>query len=402
MTGMTGVSGVSEMSEMSEMSGMGGLDAELLAASRRWFEQAGSRAELRAAIDAGFAVGTGTAPHAGAVADTAPARDGADPVAAFATIESLGLREMLGAGGDGPERAGQLAAVGLAAGQALYAGPVAEAAVPELAGLVGPEPSLRPADGGGWRRVVPALCGSFVTGVPSSGGVVRARGGRLTGRLAGVPYATHADAVVVAARTDDGVVLVRVDVPGAGITVEPVGRVDGSGAADVAFAEVAIAGDGVLASGEAAEAAVGALVEALLLANAARLIGAASQSLDETIDYLKTRRQFGQPLAAFQALQHRMAGLYVEVECGRALLEQVAACWHTERERRRSLLHALAAHASRSALAVTKAAVQMHGGNGFSHEGDAGLFLKHAMVLAARYGSAAGHVRAFGGRPGVF
>lgn len=369
---------------------MNGLDGELLDASRRWFEQAGSRGTLRAAIDAGFA---------------AAAQGGADADGAFATIEGLGLREMLGGGGDGPERAAQLAAVGLAAGRALYAGPLAEGAAVELVGLDGRELARRrvqDGESGGRSRVVPALCGSFVTGAPFAGCGVRASGGRLTGRHAGVPYALHADALLVAARSDAGVVLACVGVRGAGIAMEPALRVDGSAAADVAFSDVPIAEHAVLARGEAAEAAVGVLVESLLLANAARLIGVASQSLDETMDYLKTRRQFGQPLAAFQALQHRMAGLYVEVECGRALLEQVAACWQSELERRRALLHALAAHASRSALAVTKAAVQMHGGNGFSHEGDAGLFLKHAMVLAARYGSAAGHVQAFGERPGVF
>jgi alkylation response protein AidB-like acyl-CoA dehydrogenase len=116
-----------------------------------------------------------------------------------------------------------------------------------------------------------------------------------------------------------------------------------------------------------------------------------------TIDYLKTRVQFGKPIGSFQALQHRAVDLYVQQQLASAALEHViAAMEHESDPRLRSALASRAkARCAEAALTITRAAIQLHGAIGFTDEYDAGLYLKRAMVLAAWLGGPTWHRRRY-------
>jgi alkylation response protein AidB-like acyl-CoA dehydrogenase len=149
---------------------------------------------------------------------------------------------------------------------------------------------------------------------------------------------------------------------------------------------------------------IGALGDALpraldeaALATAAYLLGVMDRAFAMTLDYLRTRQQFGKPIGSFQALQHRAVDLRIQIALTRASVEAAAAtldagCNATQRQAAVSRAKARAAEAS---MLVTRAAVQMHGAIGYTDEFDVGLFTRKAMVLANTFGSAALHRRRF-------
>jgi alkylation response protein AidB-like acyl-CoA dehydrogenase len=121
------------------------------------------------------------------------------------------------------------------------------------------------------------------------------------------------------------------------------------------------------------------------------------RSFAMTLDYLRTRQQFGRPIGSFQALQHRAVDLRIQIALTRASVEAAAAtldagCTATQRQAAVSRAKARAAEA---AMLVTRAAVQLHGAIGYTDEYDVGLFTRKAMVLANAFGSAALHRRRF-------
>ena len=137
-----------------------------------------------------------------------------------------------------------------------------------------------------------------------------------------------------------------------------------------------------------------ALDEAVV-ATSAELLGVMRRTLSITLDYLRTRRQFGQPIGAFQALQHRAVDLYLQQELGAACLAATLGDWDVQAsvETRAAKASRVKSRCSDAALAIGREAVQMHGAIGFTHECDVGLYLKRAVVLSARYGNAAAHRR---------
>ena len=102
---------------------------------------------------------------------------------------------------------------------------------------------------------------------------------------------------------------------------------------------------------------------------------------------MKSREQFGRPIGSFQALQHRAVNDHTEIELTRSLLYQVCGAFDAGNSNR-SLAAAVNARASDAVLSVTKSVIQMHGAIGFTDEYDAGLYLRRAMTLSARYGNA--------------
>jgi alkylation response protein AidB-like acyl-CoA dehydrogenase len=130
--------------------------------------------------------------------------------------------------------------------------------------------------------------------------------------------------------------------------------------------------------------------EAAVLGTSAELLGIMEGANARALDYIKTRVQFGRPIGAFQALQHRAVNQYVDVEVTRSLLYQAV---HTIDAGSGSpaFASAVKARCSSSALEVTKAAIQLHGAIGFTDEHDIGLYLKRAMTLASLWGTAAQH-----------
>jgi alkylation response protein AidB-like acyl-CoA dehydrogenase len=146
---------------------------------------------------------------------------------------------------------------------------------------------------------------------------------------------------------------------------------------------------------------IGAVLPALLddaaLATAAALLGGMDRAFAMTLDYLKTRQQFGRIIGTFQALQHRAADLSMQIALTRASVESAAATLDAGAtgDARRAAVSRAKARAAEAALLVTRGCIQLHGGIGYTDQYDVGLFLRRAMVAANQFGSAALHRRRF-------
>lgn len=217
---------------------------------------------------------------------------------------------------------------------------------------------------------------------PAPDGVV------LRGRKRFVPDGAAAGLLVVAARVAGEVGLFLVPQGAPGLTVTPLHAIDNRGAADIVL-------DGVLLPNGAALAQGAAVLDRVLdrarITLAAEMLGAASQAFETTLDYLKTRRQFGQLLGSFQALQHRAAKLFTDIELTRSCVEQALAALDADTADIPALASLAKARANETLHLATIEMVQLHGGIGMTDAHDAGLYLKRARVAEALYGSSSFH-----------
>lgn len=204
--------------------------------------------------------------------------------------------------------------------------------------------------------------------------------GRLHGRTQFVPVAAGADAFVVA--TVDGCALV--DAKADGVQLDTAPTQDGGHYGTLIL-------DGASASPVSGDFS-GPIAEATL-ATAAYLLGMIEAALARTLDYLNARVQFGKPIGSFQALQHRCVDLKLQAVLTRASVEDAARQWDhaPASDAARAAISRAKARASSAAMIVTRQAIQLHGGIGFTDEHDIGLYLRKAMVLAPAFGSAEYH-----------
>ena len=201
-------------------------------------------------------------------------------------------------------------------------------------------------------------------------GETRIAAGRISGTKRFIPMAAGADAFLVSSR--DGLALVERGA--AQLSVEP--TQDGGHFGTLLLDNTPCRP----VPGDLAQA-----LEEATLATAAMLLGIAERAFAITLDYLKTRQQFGRPIGGFQALQHRAADLKIQIALTRAAVEAAAASPTL------SAISRAKARAAEAAMLVTRQAIQLHGGIGYTDEADIGLFLRRAMVLANLHGSARLH-----------
>jgi alkylation response protein AidB-like acyl-CoA dehydrogenase len=146
------------------------------------------------------------------------------------------------------------------------------------------------------------------------------------------------------------------------------------------------------ALGPLPNAVLAAALDEAALAMAATLLGVAEAAFAMTLEHLRTRRQFGQPIGSFQALRHRAADMKMQLELTRASVESAASdAAALEREAPRRAVSRAKVRASEAALAITEGAIQMHGAIGYTDEHDIGLYLRKTMALANQFGSADWH-----------
>lgn len=126
-------------------------------------------------------------------------------------------------------------------------------------------------------------------------------------------------------------------------------------------------------------------------ASCAEMLGMAEAAFAQTNDYLKTRVQFGQVLASFQALQHRMAKMFTELELMRSVVEGVLEAIDSGRANVSQEVSLAKATSNETLHLVSREMIQLHGGIGMTDEHDAGFYLKRARVLEAMWGNAAWH-----------
>ena len=214
------------------------------------------------------------------------------------------------------------------------------------------------------------------------------RGGfTLTGEKLGVLDGGAADAFIVAARTAAGLGLFLVDSGADGVAIAPLTRADGRGASDVRFTGAPAERLAVSPGGDSLAALERALDHGRV-ALAAEMLGGMTAAFQTTVDYLKTRVQFGKPLGAFQVLQHRAVDCLVQIELTRSTVLAAARAAPAELPQLASLAKARADEAFRQ---VADEAVQMHGGIGVTDECDIGFYLKRARVASHTFGDARYH-----------
>jgi len=201
----------------------------------------------------------------------------------------------------------------------------------------------------------------------------------------------------VAARTSgdekdkDGITLFLVDAKAAGISVERRSMIDSRNAARITLDDVQVDGADVLGTVGGGLAILDKVLDAGRACLAAEMLGVSSESFDRTIDYLKQREQFGQKIGSFQALQHRAAHLFCEVELARsATLRALTAL--DEKDERAALYASLAkAKSGEVAKLATNEGVQMHGGIGMTDDFDIGFYMKRARAAQETFGDIAFH-----------
>jgi alkylation response protein AidB-like acyl-CoA dehydrogenase len=206
------------------------------------------------------------------------------------------------------------------------------------------------------------------------------RDGRLTGRKSFVPMAAGADAFLVT--VPGGLALVERDAPGLSLDVQP--TQDGGNFGTLAFDN---------APAEAIEGDASEALDAAVMATSAYLFGLADRAFGVTLEYMKTREQFGRKIGTFQALQHRAADMQIQIALTRAVVNAAAYAYDNQprAEARQAAVSRCKLRASDAAMVVTRTCIQLHGGIGYTDAADIGLFLRKAMVLAPQYGSTSAH-----------
>lgn len=222
----------------------------------------------------------------------------------------------------------------------------------------------------------------------------RIEAGKITGRKAVVMNGGTAEVVLVTARHDGGmfdeagITLALVPKTAPGITVHAYPTIDGSRAAEITFDQTPVE----VLSDHAFPLLTRHIARATL-ATMAETLGTIETAKALTVDYLKTRHQFGRPIGKFQALQHRMADLAIEVEQARSAVINAAGHLDTPKE----ALHISAAKnlIGRTARLVAEEAIQLHGGIGMTREYALAYFAKRMVMADHKFGDTDHHLERF-------
>ena len=235
-----------------------------------------------------------------------------------------------------------------------------------------------------------------------------ASGWTLNGEKTVVMGAPLVDCFVVSAKTASGTSLFLVDSKAPGLHVNGYRTVDGQRAGDVAFANVALGADALLGSDLGEDlgnqsSSLGAIEEAIDFATAllcSDAVGAMKYACDATLEYLKTRKQFGAPIGAFQALQHRMVDMFMAAEQSRSMAMMVACKVDAATNSidpvtisaRKKTVSSAKVFIADAARLISQESVQLHGGMGMSEEMKVSHTFRRLTVLAQRFGDADHHL----------
>jgi alkylation response protein AidB-like acyl-CoA dehydrogenase len=201
-----------------------------------------------------------------------------------------------------------------------------------------------------------------------------------------------ADMIITATRTggspgdEDGLTLFAVPKDAPGVSVDNMALVDSSKAARITFANVELDADAVIGEVDGGWQSLRRALAAGSVGTAAELVGVASGASAMTLDYLRQRKQFSKLIGEFQALQHRAAHLYSEIEIARAAAFKAAESLDRGDEKADLWTSVAKAKAADVANLAVREGVQMHGGIGMTDEHDIGLFMKREAVLGELFG----------------
>ena len=230
----------------------------------------------------------------------------------------------------------------------------------------------------------------------------------LDGEKGVVLHGDTADKLIVTARIGgarrdrEGVGAFIVDGAAAGVSRRGYPTQDGLRAAEIALAGVRVEPAGVLGEPGAALPLVERVVDEAIAALCAEAVGAMAVMHELTVDYLKTRRQFGREIGSFQVLQHRAVDMLVALEQARSMAMFAAmTCSAEDAAERRDAVAAAKVQIGRSGRLVGQQAIQLHGGIGMTMEFKVGHYFKRMTMIDAMFGGADHHLRALARRRGV-
>jgi alkylation response protein AidB-like acyl-CoA dehydrogenase len=222
-------------------------------------------------------------------------------------------------------------------------------------------------------------------------------GYKLNGKKSFVLDGGTADLIIVPARTSgkpgdkNGITLFLVDGKANGLSREKLKTVDSRGVANLTLDNVEVGADAVLGSLDQGAGLLESTLDRARAGLAAEMLGHAMQSFDVTLEYLKTRVQFGQVIGSFQALQHRAARMFTDLELARSCVEGALQAIDRDANDVAQLASLAKAKVGDLVHLVSNEMVQMHGGIGMTDAHDAGLYLKRARAQEATFGGSSYH-----------
>lgn len=303
------------------------------------------------------------------------------------------LPERLGGAGLG---LAEMAVVARRVGHTLFPAPLTAAAV--LAGRILPAGPTARGDALAGRlasgRLLPAVAWQETNGNIDAGEIATraestATGLRVNGVKRFVIAGLTAEGYIVSARYLEGVALCWVAAQTCGVSYRSERRADGTEHGVLELREVDVAETDMLVPPERGSDVLAAAIDHATIIASAELLGAAERALELTLDYLRTRAQFGRPIGSFQALQHRAVDMFIQKElCVSALAAALDGAERSDPRRRAILAARVKARTSGAAVEICRKCIQLHGAMGFTDECDIGLYLKRALSLSAWLGNA--------------
>jgi pimeloyl-CoA dehydrogenase small subunit len=209
-----------------------------------------------------------------------------------------------------------------------------------------------------------------------------------------------ADTLIVTARTKGGqrdaagIGVFLVPGNAKGVTKKTYPTQDGLHAADISFTGVEIGADAALGDPENALALIERVIDDARAALCAEAVGAMDESLKATVEYLKTRKQFGVPIGSFQTLQHRAADMFVALEQARSMsMFATMACDFDDAKERATAVAAAKVQVGKSLKFVGQQSIQLHGGIGMTMEAKIGHYFKRLTLIESAFGDSDYHLR---------
>jgi alkylation response protein AidB-like acyl-CoA dehydrogenase len=222
-------------------------------------------------------------------------------------------------------------------------------------------------------------------------------GFRLKGAKAFVVDGHVADILVVAARTAGGdadakgITLFLVDPKARGVEIERTIMVDSRNAARITFNDTEVTADSVLGEVDQGSAVLDGVLNVGRAVVASEMLGAGDEVFSRTAQYLKERKQFGKLIGEFQALQHRISHLYVDLEITRAAVLKALQTLDEDFDNAAPIVSVAKARAGTTGTLAVQEGLQMHGGIGMTDQFDIGLFMKRMRVCQELFGDSNFH-----------
>ena len=219
------------------------------------------------------------------------------------------------------------------------------------------------------------------------------RGFRVSGKKQFVAGAAGANGYIVTARAADELQLMWIPHDAAGCATGLLPLADGRNYGAITLQDVVVPREHVLATGIAARDTLSRALDHAAAIASAELVGVMKRTHEMSLDYMRTRVQFGKAIGSFQVLQHRAVDLHIQQELADAVLCETVAQLDDEPDAgaRAQAVSRAKSRCAEAALAITRAAIQFHGAIGFTEDCDVGLYAKRAMTVAAWLGNGRAH-----------